>query len=84
MSEPLTKHTGHLVEGLEWTEEKPTAPGWYWYQLAYQEIVEVFEVVASRHSMRVRFGDGSVRSIASCSGEWSGPIPPPTDAPAQD
>lgn len=59
----------------KWTGARPTKAGWYGYKIAnFREVVEVFEVPALKHPIRVRFGDGRVLGIASCSGDWCGPI----------
>lgn len=61
----------------DWSFHKPDRGGWFWYRLDTEDepmIVQVYEVIASRHSMRVRFMSGDIRSIADCSGHWQGPL----------
>jgi hypothetical protein len=49
---------------MNWTKNKPTVPGWYWYQwIGYPENPGVYHVVENE-----TFRDGIL---------WYGPITPP-------
>lgn len=89
MSDPLTKRTGHLVEGLTWTKEKPTVQGWYWARWPNNPGLgaEVLCVTQPHgpDTEYLEFDDTPLEEyIAEWHPQWSGPIPLPTDAPAQD
>ena len=81
----MVRLTGRLVEG-NWTEEKPTVPGWYWLrQKRRLSVVRVLFYDSPRDLRRglvFRIGRLSGASLNRVRGEWSGPIPQPSDAPA--
>lgn len=84
MRDPLTKLTGHLVEAMTWTDKKPTVPGWYWWRFNPIRRAHVMEISRQHVANDDVFTVGTaVLFLDEVPGEWSGPIPLPTDAPAQ-
>lgn len=66
---------------MKWTHEKPTAPGWYWYKNADDEIPEIACVISKGGELYLSFfGEYTFEvELADCLGEFAGPIPKPED-----
>lgn len=66
---------------MQWTTDKPTTPGWYWWRKR-KGFIPAFLDVTSDHIKGTGFfivGAYTVR-LAAIEGEWSsGPIPEPTE-----
>jgi hypothetical protein len=70
-------------EAMKWTTEKPTEPGWYWWQHVpaspYQElsrpIVGLVGMDAIFHNHRYRKA-----MVDMPSGKWAGPLQLPEEA----
>lgn len=77
----LTKLTGHLVEAREWTDKKPTVPG-YWWNRKHGMMTVWINIGGALQARAV--ASFYWRQLEEVDGEWSGPIAAPTDAPAQD
>lgn len=65
------------MSALTWTEQKPTAAGWYWFRGQAHEadpfIVEVDQ------SGQFQWPDGGYQEVSLAKGEWAGPIDEPSD-----
>ena len=61
---------------MNWTQDKPTQEGWYWFRMDNEEkrIVIVYVISADR---MVAVGSGSEGNPALQKGAWFGPLPPP-------
>jgi len=61
----------------QWTKEKPTSAGWYWFRGPAHEadpfIVQVDEVG------QFQWPDGGFQEVTLAKGEWAGPIEEPAD-----
>lgn len=70
---------------LEWTTEKPTVPGWYWFCGRYcsSSLMEhkIMRVYDDEHGgMRFPSADhGPDELVDRWVGQWAGPIPEPSD-----
>ena len=70
---------------MQWTKEKPSAPGFYWFkgnlELSEQiTIVEVFYHYHIRSQIFVRFfGCECGMDVSGIDGEWCGPLKLPED-----
>ncbi len=55
---------------MKWTTEKPTEPGWYWFELGpiYKISIRYF------NSAKL-----SIKSAIEKDAKWAGPIPMPED-----
>jgi hypothetical protein len=63
---------------MNWTKEKPTAEGWYWYLAAYPLIYYVG--INKEYNRAEVFTGGLLHGTThaeSLSGEWYGPIEVP-------
>ena len=67
----------HESEGMIWTTEKPTKPGWYWYRSECDgHTVKVIHYIDDD-------GDGPYLATSEdlalndLDGEWAGPVEPP-------
>lgn len=65
-------------QGLVWTENPPTVPGWYWIRAKKGGKYVVFEVVSEGDQLDVDMAGASF-SIEALIVEWSGPIPIPEE-----
>lgn len=76
---------------MNWTSERPTARGWYWYQepMCDASIVEVYEEGGALFvrwcdwfkPLDIAATDGNTVEAMTFGGvEWAGPIEAPTDA----
>ncbi len=65
------------MAGLQWTEEKPAAAGWYWYRGGAGDM-EPF-IVEVDASGCFQWPDGGFQEVKLAKGEWAGPIPFPDD-----
>lgn len=65
-------------QGLVWTENPPTVPGWYWIRAKKGGKNVVFEVVSEGDQLDVDMAGASF-SIEALMVEWSGPIPIPEE-----
>ena len=61
---------------MNWTNKRPTAPGWYWYRKGEQEEKRLLKlgIVAFSDDMKAIWPSGRSESIIKMSGEWSGPM----------
>jgi hypothetical protein len=61
----------------QWTTEKPTTAGWYWFRgLAHEAdpfIVQVDE------AGQFQWPDGGFQEVTLAKGEWAGPIEEPNE-----
>ena len=69
---------------MNWTNEKPTVPGWYWWrQLAVDHpgvIVSVSFINGGMHlSFVAEYGTYVYSEIGREESQFAGPIPEPTD-----
>ena len=75
---------------LTWTDEKPTKPGWYWYEdedygpvPVYVEWTGFVDVPAARQlSVTMACGDDfdqPLDEVANLTGQWAGPLNMPKD-----
>lgn len=91
----LTKHTGHLVEGMAWSKERPKVAGWYWWRaesfyvgVRCVEIMknspQVLSAGLQTQDLRVSGDDAFLKGLPldGIPGEWC-PIPLPTEEPVQ-
>ena len=74
----LTVHTGHLVEGMAWTKEKPTEVDFAWALWRADATARPYAVMF--YGGAWRFGDEIW--ITPTRGEWC-PISLPTEEPSQ-
>jgi hypothetical protein len=71
---------------MNWTREKPTKPGWYWWKLdnyARVVMVDTGEWDRERGEPRLIFtqpGMEMAYRVSEWDGEWAGPIPKPGEA----
>lgn len=77
--EYVVKQWNALPRALEWTDEPPKVPGWYWFKDEYG-----IRIAWIKHDSRkmnelyaVIGGVGNWMSILH--GQWSGPIPEPRE-----
>ena len=59
------------MSDLVWTDEPPTQPGWYWWNLRGTVVIQFFS-----REMIVEIKSGHYCP----KGRWSGPIPEPREA----
>lgn len=67
---------------MEWTKDKPSVEGTYWYAIPGSNIVMMCEVeyrepYESESDPRVYFTDGDVGKPTEYLGSWYGPLEPP-------
>lgn len=67
---------------MNWTERKPEAPGLYWYRSQQTTLPRDFETLKivwdeSAEAWLAQTHDRGSIAVASCTGEWYGPIAPP-------
>ena len=64
---------------MNWTKERPTKAGWYWYQGPHEQSEpEVLAVEFDDEFDRfVQFGVGPQAWVDECNGQWAGPLEPP-------
>jgi len=65
---------------MEWTNEKPTKPGWYWWRKDCgdgAEIVSVVNVGRTGCYFLKRVHVGLDMRMPTDQGQWSGPLEPP-------
>jgi hypothetical protein len=55
---------------MNWTFEKPTKTGWYWYRLNEEDKVPVVSV-SPEHNFVGTWADASLDHMA---GQWAGPL----------
>jgi len=73
------------MSDLEWTDEPPEEPGWYWHRSDLTGTVAVMEVLESPHGrdyMIARYPNGNRFALDDGkfnSSEWAGPIPEPDE-----
>jgi hypothetical protein len=60
----------------EWTTEKPTTPGWYWYR-AFDDADRVVHVMEMGGDDLTACAFEWQTSIKYMNGNWVGPIEPP-------
>ena len=73
---------------MNWTTNKPTVPGWYWYRERHTDrplILDVQQLPGGKLAFLAnlnRLGEDYVY-IEDLNGEWAGPLSPPA-RPATD
>lgn len=71
---------------MDWTTAKPTAIGWYWRRDTSTPAYRPVEIVWANYMgplelwMRDRDEMRPLDNVSLEGGEWSGPLPPPTEA----
>lgn len=67
-----------VTEGVIWTTEKPTVPGWYWYQASADEkdpaMAYVYEFWGHMNAV---WSNGKSVHVVEMPGQWAGPLTPP-------
>lgn len=63
---------------MQWTTEKPTEPGWYWWRLDERKSPIVFLRCGDNFHTVIDLYDGW-DGTSPDGGEWSGPIPEPEE-----
>jgi hypothetical protein len=62
---------------MNWTTDKPTVPGWYWWRSNTEDPTMV-EVVKCRRVCMVLEPDSNMGvEVPLYVGEWAGPLEPP-------
>lgn len=68
-----------LPRALEWTDEPPKVPGWYWFKTAYRtHIVSVEPDPRKVDDLYICVG-GVGNWMSKLHGQWAGPIPEPAN-----
>ena len=70
-------------QGLMWTKEPPTVPGWYWYQRYFSRprIVQIMYRGLDTDRLTASFaGNEEDEWVEDMVGRWTGPIPMPEEA----
>lgn len=62
---------------MNWTHEKPTHPGWYWYSGTGAERPGVYEVYEADGALYVQFGNVYSPPVADLQGQFAGPVSGP-------
>ncbi len=64
---------------MNWTTDKPTRPGWYWFQPGVDSPVGRATILDVMQSLHTRLPEGGgIHHIRNLSGRWAGPIEEPT------
>lgn len=58
----------------EWSREKPTQPGWYWWRMSEHTRTAPVEIAADEDGVFWKLGPGSPKKADH--GEWLGPLTP--------
>ena len=68
---------------MKWTTDKPTEPGWYWWQEYRNEPSNrtIAYVSPVNGTLQALFIDGESLAVDKCAGYFQGPITPQEDAP---
>ena len=65
------------VATMNWTTDKPTKPGWYWWrQDRVAKMCRVWEWW-DKKELYVRFEGADSEPVIALGGEWAGPLEPP-------
>jgi len=72
----------NITDSRQWTSEKPTKSGFYYYRQSDDEdpIVLKVDVLDDREghiSVVWLHGDNTAETLENCPGDWAGPIEPP-------
>lgn len=68
-----------LLRALEWTNEPPKGPGWYWFKTAYRiHIVSVEHDPRKVDDLYICVGSVGIW-MSNLHGQWAGPIPEPRE-----
>lgn len=64
-----------------WTNDKPTIPGWYWYDDGDTdlEIYHVYLYSGTEGRLVASIVEGVGEDVKNMSGRWAGPIEPPNE-----
>ena len=62
-----SKKSKHTLHALEWTDDPPKVPGWYWYRHNPSRTLGMINV------------DVDPTEYESLPGQWAGPIPEPRE-----
>ena len=67
------------MDPRQWTSERPTKSGFYYYRQSNDEdpIVLKVEVLDDRKGVVWLLGDNASEPLEQCHGDWAGPIEPP-------
>ena len=84
----LDAHAAQIEEAdrggrRKWTREKPTEPGWYWWQRSANDepvVVHITDLHADK-ILRIEYPQGDYGRLSNCTGSFQGPITPREDAP---
>jgi hypothetical protein len=72
------RETTEWVKRLQWTAEKPTKAGWYWYRPVPEGIPSIERVVSKRRKYWVLEGAREIGApVPLYNGEWAGPLEMP-------
>lgn len=63
---------------LHWSKNKPTTPGWYWYQKLPMFTKDVVQVMVHKGVLYVDWGNDFQELVKEMDSEWAGPLEPPT------
>ena len=67
---------------LQWTREKPTQPGWYWFRFVSHKGSHVRNIIRGHgETLLVEFADRFCDLSALADAEFSGPLTPPVEPP---
>lgn len=69
-------------QGLVWTKERPTVPGWYWYQCCFSRprIAQIMYRGLDTDRLTASFaGNEEDEWVEDMVGRWAGPIPIPEE-----
>jgi hypothetical protein len=61
---------------MTWTREKPTTPGWYWYQSRPDSTPMIVQIYAEKVWCAGILDGGPISSL---DGKWAGPIESPQE-----
>lgn len=61
----------------QWSDQPPTAPGWYWYRTQSTDEPHIIE--GSQDGERMEWYLGDALMYAELRGQWAGPITPPEE-----
>ena len=71
----------HESEGMNWTTEKPTRGGWYWYRDHFQDSeILLVHLIDGRETVADFCGTDHPVILVQyklAPGEWAGPVEPP-------
>ena len=69
-----------IPRALEWTDEPPKVPGWYWWRTSKGQNVNTIQVWSRSGVLGHCFDTEFITTLDR--GEWAGPIPTPLEPEA--